>query len=377
MRVMRVLTRPNVGGPTLQAVALWHAHAALGVRTLLAVGTCGPEEPAVDLAAHGLPRVPFEAVDEHSCGFVVVPGLGNRWAPFGRARVVAALQDLATRSRAEVVHTHTSTAGWLGRLAAERAGVRTTVHTFHGLVLRGYFPAPIAWALARLERRLAARTTRLVAVSESCRDELDELGVVAKARVTVVPPAVPLPTFLSRASARAAVGLGEHEHAIATYGRLVPVKRVDHFLAAAAAMPATRAFVCGGGPLLDRLRSDAPATAVFAGGGEEARARMAAYDAMVLASRREGFPLAAVEAFAAGVPVVGYDVPGVRDALGGGRGLLVPERLGPAGLAAALLRLRDEAGLASSLVATARRDLAPFAPAAVAARLLAIYRGEP
>ena len=49
MRVMRVLTRPNVGGPTMQAIALWHAHRELGARTVLAVGTCLSSETAVDL----------------------------------------------------------------------------------------------------------------------------------------------------------------------------------------------------------------------------------------------------------------------------------------------------------------------------------------
>lgn len=375
MRVMRVLTRPNVGGPTLQAVALWHAHAALGVRTLLVVGTCGPEESAIDLAAHGLPRIELADVDEGSTGFVVVPGLSNRWSLFGRGRVVRTLADLARGWRADVVHTHTSTAGWLGRKAAFRAGVRTVVHTFHGLVLRDYFAAPMAWAIARLERRFAARTTRLVAVSESCREELDELGVVARERVTVVPPAVPLPTFLSRHEARHRLSIHD-AFAVATYGRLVPIKRVDHVLSAVAPMAGTKTFVCGGGPLHERLRRQAASSVTFVGGGEASRAWLPAFDAMVLASRREGFPLAAVEAFAAGVPTVGYDVPGVRDALADGRGLLVPERQGPAGLRAALERLRREPELAREL-ATAARALVPRTdPAVVAARLLAIYRGE-
>jgi glycosyltransferase involved in cell wall biosynthesis len=68
---------------------------------------------------------------------------------------------------------------------------------------------------------------------------------------------------------------------------------------------------------------------------------MSAYDALVLPSRREGCPLVAIEAFAAGVPVVGFDVPGVRDALGPwGSGILVPESHGSEGLASALRSLR-------------------------------------
>ena len=100
-----------------------------------------------------------------------------------------------------------------------------------------------------------------------------------------------------------------------------------------------------------------------------------AYDAVVLPSVREGCPLVAIEAFAAGVPVVGYDVPGVRDALSHfGRGVLVPESDGPAGLAAALVALRADGGRRRALVAAARCGVDACDPAAVAAGLLASYR---
>jgi len=101
---------------------------------------------------------------------------------------------------------------------------------------------------------------------------------------------------------------------------------------------------------------------------------LSAYDALVLPSVREGLPLVAVEAFAAGVPVVGYDVPGVRDAVRLGGGTLVPPLAGPAGLAAALRELLADARVRAQAVAAGRAGLARFAPAAVAAQLEALYR---
>ena len=99
-----------------------------------------------------------------------------------------------------------------------------------------------------------------------------------------------------------------------------------------------------------------------------------AYDALVLPSRREGCPLVAVEAFAAGVAVVGYDVPGVRDALRTwGHGLLVPPTEGPAGLARAVLRLANEPDLGADCVASSHGMVARFQPTAVAGRLLDAY----
>ena len=110
------------------------------------------------------------------------------------------------------------------------------------------------------------------------------------------------------------------------------------------------------------------------GARQEMQRYLAGLDALVLCSRREGCPLVALEAFAAGVPVVGFDVPGVRDVLATwGEGLLVPVGDGVEGLAGAVRRLRAEAGLSDCLVATARAALGRFAPRAVASALHGHY----
>ena len=162
MRVMRVLTRPNVGGPTMQAIALWHAHRELGARTVLAVGTCLSSETAVDLRAHGIPQLDPRELGPSSEGFFVVDGLGNRRSPWAHRRARLVLCDAMRNVRPDVVHTHTSAAGFVGRRAAKAAGVQRTVHTFHGIVLRDYFSPLVSWALLRLEARLAQSTSALV-----------------------------------------------------------------------------------------------------------------------------------------------------------------------------------------------------------------------
>ena len=102
---------------------------------------------------------------------------------------------------------------------------------------------------------------------------------------------------------------------------------------------------------------------------------MPAYDAVVLPSVREGCPLVAVEAFAASVPVVGFDVPGVRDALSSlGRGLLVPPEEGAGGLRRAVRRLRQDPALRAELVDQAAAGARACRPAVVAAALAESYR---
>lgn len=378
MRVMRVLTRPNVGGPTMQAVALWHEHKKLGVRTVLTVGRCLAGETEVDLEANGIPRLEPSQIDAQSEGFVVVGSLGNRRSLLAQRRATAEIGALIRRLQPDVVHTHTSAAGHAGRRAAFGCGIARTVHTFHGIVLRDYFGPFVSWALLRIEARLARRTAALVAVSPSCRDELASLGVAAPSRIRVVPPAVPVPGFLARDEARRRLGLPQDAFAVCAYGRLVPIKRPERFVATLAQLPDAIGRMHGDGPLREQLATAAPANVTIVPAHPDARACMAAYDALLLPSRREGLPLVAVEAMAAGVPVVGFDVPGVRDALTTwGSGLLVPEAEGVGGLVAALRRLRTEPLLAVGLRERARSGLVRFRPESVATELLDLYRSLP
>ena len=377
MRVMRVLTRPNVGGPARQAVALWHAHRALGVRTVLVVGRCETHEPALDLAALGVPRVPFEAVDGTAEGFVEVPVLMRPLHPLRDWQARDALRTLQARFAPQVVHTHTSKAGALVR--AGGSGGARRAHTYHGHVLRDYYGRLRSALLVHLERRLATRTDALIAISPSCRDELVSLGIAPPARFHVVPPAVEVAAFAAgdRAGARAILGLGPTTFALGFVGRLVPIKRpelfVDTVRALAAGDRAVAGLVFGDGPLRAGLTRSAGDRIRWLGARADLAEVLPACDALVFTSRREGCPLAAIEAFAAGVPVVGFDVPGVRDALTTwGRGLLVPEAAGIVGLTAALASLRDDAAR-GTLVQAAREGLTRFAPEAVAAELLRIY----
>ncbi len=371
LRVLRALTRPNLGGPTRQAIALWHAHKAQGVETLLVTGEVGPEEVWVDLAAPGLPAVDGAAWRP---GFLTLSSLRRGLSPLRDLRAGRELRALIRTVRPDVVHTPTSKAGALARRAAIAEGTKVVAHTFHGHVLQDYFGPLRSGLLARIERRLASRTDLLFAVSDSCADELAELGVAARERLRVLPPAVEVGPAFERAEARRMLGIPDGAWAVVSVGRLVPVKRLQDLVAVCAEAPELHADVLGDGPLLAQLRAQAAATCGdrlrLCGAEPDAARLLAAYDAVVLPSVREGLPLVAVEAFAAGVPVVGYDVPGVRDALQTvGRGVLVPVADGPAGLLAGLQRLRCDASFAADLCDHARRAVARCRPEAVAERL--------
>jgi glycosyltransferase involved in cell wall biosynthesis len=158
----------------------------------------------------------------------------------------------------------------------------------------------------------------------------------------------------------------------------VPIKRVEDFVAAIEQAAEWRGHVYGAGPLAGALRRRCAATGgrvELRGADPEVRRLLPAYDALVVPSRREGCPLVAIEAFLASVPVVGYDVPGVHDVLAPDRGLLVAGSAGAVGLATALRRLSAEPRLRGERIAAGRSAAAAFAPAKLAATLLAAYEG--
>ena len=373
MRVLRILTRGNVGGPMRQALGLWGADADAGLQTLLAVGACPADE--TQMPRGGIPDLEPSNLTPDSRGFVSLSRLGRAARPWRDVLATRELRRIIQLFRPDVVHTHTSQAGFFGRRAAIAEGVPVIAHTFHGHVLTDYYAKPVSALFRRLEARLARRTDALFAVSESCRLELEALRV-GEGRIEVLPPAVDLAAFAQsdRVTARAALGLSDGDFAIGMVGRLVPIKRPELFVQLVAMTPGVQGFVFGDGPLRERMARRSGARLHLRGATPDMERYLAGLDALVLCSKREGCPLVAIEAFAAGVPVIGLDVPGVSDVLGEwGAGLSVPENAGVEGLARAVTDLQQDPTMAVEIVERGRLGLARFDSRAVASRLRERY----
>ena len=375
IRVLRVLTRPNLGGPTRQSIALWHAGRKLGLETLLVTGLVGPEEVELSPADHGVPNAP---ADGAAGGWLQLPDMRRGLSVLGDRRAGRKLRELIRAFRPDVVHTHTSKAGLIGRKAAWAERVPVTAHTFHGHVLKDYFGKLPSKVLAMLERGMAKKTDVLFAISQSCAEELAECRVAARGRFVVTAPAVVSPAHFSRHDARLQLGIPPEDWRVCAVGRLVAIKRLDHFVATIARTPGLRGDVIGEGPeraTLQRLADhESGGRALLRGAVPDIARLLPAYDCLVLPSVREGCPLVAIEAFAAGVPVIGYDVPGVRDALSDfGRGILIPVADGPAGLARALSSLHEDQALQAGWIRDAERAVELCKPLTVAAGLRDAY----
>ncbi len=293
----------------------------------------------------------------------VVPML-RRPAPVSDLVALRRLVRLMRSGGFDVVHTHSSKAGFLGRLAARRAGIRRVFYTPHAFAfqcggLRGR-------VYRRLERIAGGFGGRIVAVSEGERALAVEGGIVPPERVCVAPngvedPGVPGPA--ERERARAGVGLPVSAIVVGTVGRLARQKAPDDLIEAAA--EALRdcgdmyLLIVGSGPLAARLVRLADSLGVsgrvvFAGERADAADLYAAMDIYVQPSLWEGLPYALLDAMVRGLPAVATDISGHRDVVEDGvTGLRVPPSDRSA-LARAILSLAGDADRRAELGAAGR-----------------------
>jgi glycosyltransferase involved in cell wall biosynthesis len=168
--------------------------------------------------------------------------------------------------------------------------------------------------------------------------------------VFVVPPSLDaLPQPSNRAAARAALGIPEHEFVVAWVGRFDPVKRLELLIRCAEIMTtvSSRFLLVGDGPDRDQLEqtlrlSNAARIVHLLGWRSDVGPILTAADAFLFPSLTEGMPNAVLEAMAHGVPVVGSDIPVLRELSGDGeRCVLVPGNQ-PQDFAAALLALQAD-----------------------------------
>jgi glycosyltransferase involved in cell wall biosynthesis len=354
VRVTRVISRLNVGGPAIQAITLTRLLEQLGYETTLVRGREDPNEGNMDYLA-----------EEYGVRWLLVPSI-RRNVGWRDGIALGRMVWLLRRERPDLVHTHAAKAGTLGRAAALIAfpfrGRPALVHTFHGHSLTGYFSSRRNAAFLRVERWLARRTDRLVAVSAEVRDELMEMGVGPPERFEVVEDGFDLSRFQvegaerkrRRAAFRAELGIPEGARVVTLVARLVPIKRVDRFLRMAqhlADLPDVRFLVVGDGELREELRDSAEGRAlgdrlVWAGLRRDIPDVCFASDVVVLTSDNEGTPVSLIEAQAAGIPVVSTDVGGARTVVEDGVNGRVLDPEDESGMADAIAEILEDPDLA-------------------------------
>jgi glycosyltransferase involved in cell wall biosynthesis len=354
-----------MGGPALHVAYLTAGLAERGYETTLVAGSLARGEDSMAFVADEL-GIEVERIEE----------LHREISPLRDAVAIARLARLIRRVRPHILHTHTAKAGAVGRLAALLAGDARppiVVHTFHGHVLRGYFDPLRTAGFRLLERWLATKTTALVAVSPQVRDDLVSLGVAPRERFVVVRVGIELEQRVAaeqdgRGESRRVLGIGPDRFAVGWIGRMTGVKRTDDVLRAFRRLRDRGVDAClcmiGDGP--DRPAVERRAhelglmrDTLFLGYQEEVAPFYAAFDAMILPSINEGTPVSAIEALAAGRPVVATRVGGVPDVVREGEDGFLVEPGDVDGLAERLARLAADPELRERLGAAGRARVIP------------------
>lgn len=376
-RILRIINRFNLGGPTHNAAYLTR-YLAPEFETLLVGGQWDPSEEG---SQHILATVGVEPV--------ILPEMRRDVAPWRDRDAFRRIKQLIREFKPDIVHTHAAKAGAIGRFAAAQLKVPAVVHTFHGHVFHSYF-GPVKTAVYRnIERYLARRSHRIVAISERQKHELVDIhGICPADKVSVVPLGFDLSPFRTdrtakRALFRRAFDVADDEIAIGIVGRLVPVKNHALFLDAVQRVVERsgrrlRIFIIGDGEeramieqRLDALKLDRVYGPVASGdkGGradwegtrvpratvtltswvKEMDVAMAGLDIVALTSLNEGTPVTLIEAQAADLPVVSTNVGGIENVVLPGRTALLSPSGDTSAFAENLLRVVEDDTLRAGL----------------------------
>lgn len=316
MKIIQLITRLVAGGAQRLVLEAARELADRGCESEI---WCGPQEgPEGSLAAEagsrGVPLVRIES-------------LVKQVDPIRDVRAARDIERRLRRDRPDIVHTHSSKAGIIGRIAADRAGIRAVVHTIHGWGWSPSTPSPVRRLFVAAERAAAGRGGRLVAVSRATRDEGLSLGIGTPDSYRVIHPGIDTTRFadLARlrtvgAAIRKEFGIPDGAFVAGALARLSPQKNPMMIVEAAIAEPGVHWILVGDGPLREsierRIRQSGITSRIhLAGIQAEPSQYLGALDLFVLPSLWEGFPLALIEARAAGLPIAAASVGGVEEIL--------------------------------------------------------------
>ncbi|MDF0667323.1 MAG: glycosyltransferase family 4 protein [Nitrospira sp.] len=277
-------------------------------------------------------------LDKEAIRYHLVPSLVRRISPKGDLAALWKLVALLRQEQPDIVHTHTSKAGVLGRLAAWITGVPKIVHTPHGHVFYGHFGSIRSWIFLQIERGLAWITDELIALTPVERTEHLERGVGLPDRFAVIPSGIDIDRFKQARTAGKVMpewfDCPPDATVIGSVGWLTGIKGHRFLVDAVAQLkqehPHLHLVILGSGDQHDALLRQAGQAGItqalhLVGRREDVELALAGMDCFVLPSLNEGMGRALIEAMAAGLPVIASRTGGIPALIEDEKnGLLVP-----------------------------------------------------
>ena len=357
--IIHVITRLDYGGSAQNTMLTTLGHHRDLFTPLIVAGLPGRWDAQGGQLAT---EVNCRRLDRAGIRWHLVSTLVRPVRPLEDLRALWELIRLFRREKPALVHTHTSKAGVLGRIAAWMAGVPAIVHTPHGHVFYGHFGRILTWVFLRIEQVLSRLTHRLITLTESERDDHLRHGVGRPEQIAVIPSGIDVEKFrtltIMRKERPSSFTCPSDAVVIGSVGWLTDIKGhrflIEAFWRLKAIHPSLHLVIVGAGPLKDELSVLATGLGVqnsvqLLGHREDIDLCLKGMDLFVFPSLNEGMGRALIEAMAAGLPVVATRVGGIPALIdSGSNGLLVPPADVKA-LAAALRALIEQPQFAKQL----------------------------
>lgn len=319
IKILRIINRFNIGGPTYNATFLTR-FISDDFETLLVGGL--PEEGEADS---------LHILEEYGVTPILINEMQRVPNIISDRKALRKIKEIIKEFKPDIVHTHAAKAGALGRKAAYDCKVPVIVHTFHGHVFHSYFSKYKTEIYRQIEKRLAKRSTGIIAISDLQKNELTDIYRIAKKdKVEVIQLGFDLNPFQEnlvekRKKTREEYNLSDDQIAIAIIGRLAPIKNHDLFLESIKLVQKETKkklvyFIVGDGDrkkLIEdnvaNLKTEIEIDIRMTSWIKDIKTFNAGMDIICLTSDNEGTPVSLIEAQASNIPIVSTDVGGVRD----------------------------------------------------------------
>lgn len=384
-KVVHIITRLDHGGSAQNTMLTVLGHDRTQFEPVVITGEAGSwdAQGGITATTENLRRLEKESIRCH-----VVPSLVRQVNLWKDLLALWNLIRLLKSERPEIVHTHTSKAGVLGRLAAWFTGIPVIVHTPHGHVFYGHFGPAQSWVFLQIERGLAQMTSWLIGLTAAERAEHLERGVGHRDRFAVIPSGIDVERFRKARVAGKMIpdwfGCPPNATVVGSIGWLTAIKG-HRFLVDAVALlrkeyPNLQLVIVGSGDQHDGLVAQAERAGIrsavhLVGHREEIDACLAGMDCFVLPSLNEGMGRALIEAMATGLPVIASQVGGIPALVQNGKNGLLVHAGDSRALADALRLVLRDPQWAGELGTNAMQSIGPDYGAAVMVQAVeTIYR---
>jgi len=185
-RVLRIVNRFNLGGPTFNAAYLTK-YLSPEYETMLIGGIHEDDEESSEFILNNL-----------GINAIILPEMRRSINGIGDYQAYRKIKKIIKEFKPDIVHTHASKAGMLGRKAAVDLNVPVIVHTFHGHVFHSYFNPIKTRTFIQIERFLASKTDAIIAISQAQKNELSNVFCIApEEKINVIPLGLDLSRFIT------------------------------------------------------------------------------------------------------------------------------------------------------------------------------------